>query len=121
MSISTILLLMLFLGISMYSKYNKSIVAQSVPQDDSADDVQEDAEFFSDEEPAPETEYPYFTYEAETAESPVYEAPKAKPQPVFVAAVGEEEIVRPQFDLRQAVIGQMILTNRYIDEINQIK
>ena len=117
MSISTILLLMLFVGVSLYSKYNKTLVAQSVQPDDSADDVQEDAEDFFEEEPADEQENPYFTYETEPIETPVYEAPKAKPQPVIVAAV--EEPVRPQFDLRQAVIGQVILSNNYINEINQ--
>ena len=120
MSISTILLLMLFVGISMYSKYNKKIAEQSVLGDDSADDVQEDdAEFFSDEEPSFEEENPYFTYESETVETPVREAPKPKPQPQPVAVAAVEEPARPQFDLRQAVISQVILSNKYINEINQ--
>lgn len=119
MSISTILLLVLFVGITMYSKYNKTIAEQSVHEDDSVGDVQEGADYFSEEEPDFETENPYFTYEAENVAAPVYEKPRVKPQPVVVAAA--EEPVRPQFDLRQAVIGQVILSNNYIDEINQIK
>lgn len=117
MSIGTILLLLTFLGISMYSKINKTIVAQSVPQGVSADDVEEDDALFEDEQVV-EEESPYFTYEADYAE-PV-KAPRAAAaeiKPVFAAAA--EEPVRPQFDLRQAVIGQVILTNNYIREINQ--
>jgi hypothetical protein len=33
--------------------------------------------------------------------------------------VMEEAPVAPKFDLRQAVIAQVILTNNYISEINQ--
>lgn len=101
----------------MYSKYSKTIVAQSTPQGDSADDVEEDEVFFEDEE-APEEATPYFTYEAEMPEAP--KAPrqvKTEPKPAYVAVA--DEPVRPQFDLRQAVIGQVILTNNYINEINQ--
>lgn len=117
MSISTILLLMLFVGISMYSKFNKNLVAQSVPMDDSADDEQEDADYFSGDEPVSENENPYFTYETVTPETSCYDMPKENSRPAVVAVV--EEPVRPQFDLRQAVIGQVILSNNYINELNQ--
>lgn len=113
MGVSTILLLALFIGISMYSRYTKAIAAQSVPEDDSADDVQEQDSYFSGEDENPLENNPYFTYESET----VSETPAVKPQPVFATAV--EEPVRPRFDLRQAVVSQVILTNSYIDEINQ--
>lgn len=113
MGVSTILLLVLFIGISMYSRYTKAIAAQSVPEDDSAGDVLEQDSCFSEEEETPKEENSYFTYESETA----YETPDVKPTPVFVAAV--EEPVRPHFDLRQAVISQVVLTNNYIDEINK--
>ena len=116
MSISTILLLALFVGVSLYSKYNKAIAAPSVPMDNSADEEQEDA-FLSDEESDFSEENPYFTYESEPVDRPVYEKTKEKAQPIFVASV--DEPARPQFDLRQAVIGQMILSNNYINEINQ--
>ena len=118
MGISTILLLMLVVGISMYSKFKKAIAEQSVLVDDSAGEMQEDDDLFSEEEPVSMEENPYFTYEAESVETPVCSRPRVKPQPVVVAAA--EENVRPQFDLRQAVIGQMILSNKYINEINQI-
>ena len=49
MSISTILLLALFVGVSLYSKYNKAIAAQSVPMDNSADEEQEDAFLAADD------------------------------------------------------------------------
>lgn len=118
MSISTILLLLMVVGISMYSKLNKTIVAQSVPSDDSADDVQEDTEYFMNEEESfSPQENPYFSYETEAPQAPICEKRKPKPQPVYMAVA--EEPVRPQFDLRQAVIGQMILTNNYINELNQ--
>ncbi|MGX8712965.1 MAG: hypothetical protein ACSW8I_04680 [bacterium] len=118
MSFGTITLLLLFLGISMYSKVRKTIAEQSVPVDDSVDGMQGEEEvLFSDEEETPLQESPYFTYEADTVETPVYEKPKAKPQPVVMAVA--EETARPQFDLRQAVISQVILSNKYINGINQ--
>lgn len=116
MSISTILLLLLVVGISMYSKINKTVVAQSVPEDDSADDVQE--EFFGSEEDAlQEKESSYFTYESEYSEKPVHNKSKGKSR--SVASSASNETTLPQFDLRQAVIGQVILSNNYINEINQ--
>ena len=117
MSFSTIILLLLFLGISMYSKAKKTLVVQDIPADAPADDMQDIADDFFSEDPVEETESPYFTYEAETVAAPTYEKPKVNPQPVFVAAA--EEPVRPMFDLRQAVIGQVILSNNYISELNQ--
>ena len=116
MSIGTILLLLLFLGISLYSRINKAIAAQSVAEGDSAGDMQDDSTLFSEEESL-EEESPYFTYESESAEVPAHNGPERKPQPVF--SVDAEEFFRPRFDLRQAVIGQVILSNAYIEEINQ--
>lgn len=113
MSFSTIILLLLFVGISMYSKVRKTIAEQSVPMDDFADEVQEEEGGFFMEEEASLEENPYFTYEAETVEVPENKTPKAKPQSVVVTV---EEPVRQQFDLRQAVISQVILTNKYINE-----
>ncbi|MBO4587030.1 MAG: hypothetical protein J5677_04355 [Bacteroidales bacterium] len=117
MSIGTIVLLLLFIGVSMYSKYNKTIAAQSAPMGDSADDVEEDEVFF-EEEQTPEEASPYFTYEADYLETPkASRTAKKEVKPAFVAVANEP--TRPQFDLRQAVIGQVILTNNYINEINQ--
>ncbi len=117
MGVSTILLLALIIGISMYSRYARAIVVQSVPEDDSADDVLEQKDSSSEEEEIPMEDNPYFTYESDTADMSVNETREEKPQSFFVTAV--EEPVRPQFDLRQAVVSQVILTNKYIDEINQ--
>lgn len=118
MSFGTIILLLLFLGITMYSKTKKTFVEQDVLPDVPADEEPDVAdEYFSDEVPASQ-EPPYFTYETEAAEVPVYKTvSKAKPRPAFVPVA--EESSRSQFDLRQAVIGQVILTNNYINEINQ--
>lgn len=118
MSFSTIILILLFLGISMYSKAKKTFAEQSVPMDDSADEVQgkEDV-FYAEEEDSLQQENSYFTYEAETVEPSVYETRRTNPQPVMATAV--EETPRQQFDLRQAVISQVILSNKYINGINQ--
>ena len=118
MSITTILLLTLFLSLSFFSKAKKAAGEQGAPQGHPAVPGQggDDAESFG------EDESPYFTYESDAEEiSRTHSVPKTRrqaPVPVM-AAVADEPVVRPQFDLRQAVISQVILTNTYIDEINQ--
>ncbi|MBP3762333.1 MAG: hypothetical protein J6I49_00455 [Bacteroidales bacterium] len=69
--------------------------------------------------PAPEVEY--FTYEKETPQSYAY----TRPQAYKVKNEEETPVEQPsadmvsRFDLRQAVISQVILNNKYIGEINQ--
>lgn len=119
MSISTILLITLFLGVSLFSKAAKKAVGeQGIPQGHPAVPGQGD----DDAEPFEEDESPYFTYESDTENTvKPRKAPKMQRQaPVAaMASVADEPVVRPQFDLRQAVISQVILNNRYLDEINQ--
>jgi hypothetical protein len=118
MSISTILLITLFIGISLFSKAKKAVEEQGVPQGHPAVPGQGD----DDAETLKEDESSYFTYESDAEEIvKTHRVPKAQrqaPTPVM-AAVVDEQVARPQFDLRQAVIGQVILNNRYMDEINQ--
>ena len=117
MSISTILLISLFIGLSLFSKAKKTMVQQGDPQGHSAvpGEGDDDAEIFE------EDESPYFTYESDIEEpTKPHKASKAHRQaPVAAVVSAVDEPVRPQFDLRQAVIGQVILNNRYLDEINQ--
>ena len=115
MSISTILLLVLFLTLSFFSKAKKVMEEQGAPQGHPATPG-------SDAVDAPEEdESSYFTYESDAEnEARTTKAPNAQwkaPAPA-VAPVADEP-VRSQFDLRQAVISQVILNNKYIDEINQ--
>lgn len=78
---------------------------------DSGEETMNDDFFGFDTEEAESVEQPsYFTYEAPDAE--VQHAPKPA-QPVL-----EEQQPRPAFDLRQAVIYQTVLNNRYINAEN---
>ena len=117
MSIGTILLVILFLGFSFASKAKKALEEQAVPQGKPANMGHDD----SSTETLEEDESPYFTYESDAEEIVrTHMAPKAQRQTsVTSLAPVAEPVARPQFDLRQALIGQVILNNRYLDEINQ--
>jgi hypothetical protein len=119
MSISTILLLLLFLGISLVSKAKKAVGEQSAPMGGSAV-PEEDDDLMPMEEGVREQAgaSPYFTYEADSNNTYRPKAGKVASAPAAKLVVAEEP-QRPQFDLRQAVVSQVILNNKYIDEINQ--
>ena len=60
---------------------------------------------------------PYFTYEAPEAEVALKAMPKqapARPKPVQQ----EAKVYEPAFDLRQAVVYQTLLNNKYINAEN---
>ncbi|MBP5547158.1 MAG: hypothetical protein J6X59_07795 [Bacteroidales bacterium] len=119
MSITTILLLTLFLTLSFFSKAKKAVEEQGAPK---RRHPAVPGQGGDDDESFEEDESPYFTYESDAEEiARTHRAPKAQRQaPVAaMASVADEPLARPQFDLRQAVISQVILTNTYIDEINQ--
>ena len=95
----------------------KARVGRVIETDNDDSDNDEDTNddgFFSldDEEPAEEAvkEPSYFTYETLEPET------KQAPAPVQVAV--EEPLQRPVFDLRQAIICQTVLDNRYINAEN---
>lgn len=117
MSIGTILLVVLFLSLSFFSKAKKALEEQSAPQGHPAASGQDDSGVDSFEE----NDSPYFTYESDVEEvAGMRKSPKPQRQaPVTPVTPVAEPVARPQFDLRQAVIGQVILNNRYLDEINQ--
>lgn len=115
MSFTSILILLLLVGYGMYTKASKAAARQLQPEE-GPETLGDENEYFDDEEPVEEEE-PYFSYETET-DSPTKEAPVATPVAQPVAAFAESDL-RPQFDLRQAIISQVILNNRYIAESNQ--
>ena len=118
MSITTILLLTLFISLSLISKAKKAVEEQAAPKGHPAAPGQGGA----DAEMLEEDESPYFTYESDADEiARTHKAPRAqRTAPVAaMASLVDEPAVRPQFDLRQAVISQVILNNRYLDELNQ--
>ena len=118
MSIVTILILILFFGVSFTSKAKKAMEEQSVPVGGSAVPAEDEGDMsMREEKAASEMESPYFTYETVDDIYRPSAAPKAAPAPVMNMVA--EETVRPQFDLKQAVVSQVILNNKYIDEINQ--
>ncbi len=117
MSISTILLLTFVLCLSLFSKVKK-VAGEQDAQGHPAVPGEGGAEFDNIGEYDP----PYFTYESNAEEiARTHKAPKAQSQaPVsVVTSVTDEPVARQQFDLRQAVVAQVILNNKYIDEINQ--
>lgn len=117
MSITTILLLLLLVGYSFYTKINKMAAAQKPAMESDSSEEEQDGVFFEDEGAlAPENAGEYFTYETEVVKTPARRKTEPKIRPIVVAV--EEEPARPQFDLRQAVIAQVILSNNYINEIN---
>ncbi len=118
MSISTILLLVLFLGISLVSKAKKAVGEQSAPMGGSAVPEEEDAMPMDEGVREQAGASPYFTYEADSNNTYRPKAGKVASAPAAKLVVAEET-QRPQFDLRQAVVSQVILNNKYIDEINQ--
>ena len=118
MSVSTILLIVLFLGLSFFSKVKKAVEEQMAPQGHLGVPGQDN----DGDEALEEDESSYFTYESDTEEiARTHKAPKSQRQAPVAAMTpaAVEPVACPQFDLRQAVIGQVILNNRYLDEINQ--
>lgn len=129
MSLTTILILLLFVGYSLYKKVNKAAAAQMAQESDMPEEDQdgvffeedpfsENANEFFEQEPVAENANEYFTYETEAVKTPKRNAAEPKPRPVAPVMM-EEAPALPRFDLRQAVIAQVILNNNYINEINQ--
>ena len=117
MSISTLLLIALVCGLLLYSRYKKALAGLETEQ--SVEDVDEE-QFFSEEENDDlshvDATVPYFSYETESSNG-YDEIRDASPKAPVVAAVVDNQD-EPRFNLRQAVISQVILDNRYIGEIN---
>ena len=117
MSFVTILLFFLFVGLPLYSAFKKTAAQRTLLEQDIEEEQDDDMLF--EEEPLPVNDNEYFTYESEAVVTPVRNAAKQQPKPRPIVVAAEEEPARPQFDLRQAVIAQVILSNNYISEINQ--
>ena len=116
MSFTTILLLLLVVGYSLYTKASKTAAAAMESTGKDSSEEEQDGMLF-DETPLPENDNEYFTYETEVSTTPKRKVSEYKPRPAAAAIV--EEPAAPQFDLRQAVIAQVILDDKYINEINQ--
>jgi hypothetical protein len=116
MSFTTILLLLLVVGYSLYTKANKAAAARQIDGSEASDEEQDGV--FSEEDPFQENGNEIFTYETEPETAPIRKVQEPRVRPM-VPVVMEETPAAPKFDLRQAVIAQVILTNNYISEINQ--
>ena len=121
MSISTIVLLIIFLVIPLFSKAKKTLDEQTASMGGDASSDKEEGVFMEEEEEPQSEASPYFTYEADNENTyrPRRAAKDNAPAAAPVMSSYVEEPARQQFDLRQAVISQVILNNKYIDEINQ--
>jgi hypothetical protein len=124
-----ITLLLVFGGISaLYTRFKRVNAESGTPQDgyDPQSFVGEepdmDDNFFGfDEKEADEVVNPqseYFTYETPVEDIKVESKAESKTESVAPEVV--EESSSRQFDLRQAVIYQTLLNNRYINVQNQI-
>ena len=98
------------------ARVGRSIEADSVDAESDEEDMDDGFFSFDAEESAEEAveEPSYFTYEAPEPEKK--ETSSQAPAPVQV--VVEEPLQRTVFDLRQAVIYQTVLNNRYINAEN---
>ena len=114
MSVTFIVLIAVAIILTNYSRRN-AFARRSVIEEDS---VASDAVF---EKEAVDEKPSYFTYESDSAESEpaVYNSKLRRQEPVVVTQPVAEEAASRRFDLRQAVISQVILNNPYNREINQ--
>ncbi len=101
----------------------KAAASRGIGADDSdehmeADDSEDDSFFSFDEdetEKAAAQQPNYFTYEDLNTDVPTV---RPKAQRTVVMPVEEERPTSPAFDLRQAVIYQTLLNNKYINAEN---
>ena len=123
----TVLFVMVAFVLSVYKSAKKQMDGNVAPRRQRASANRTD-NVESDESPFGKDDLgePYFSYEYVSEESePKANNKKAKksrpvvenPRPVVAVSPAMDNV--PVFDLRQAVIYQTVLNNRYIDEINQ--
>lgn len=115
MSVTFILLVFLAIIMSSHSR-RKRVLAQMVSDGDMDNDTSKE-EVTGKETPSSEIPSSYFSYETVAQQStptPRYYAPK----PAVAKQADADETPSVKFDLRQAVISQMILNNPYNREVN---
>ena len=122
-----ITILILWMG---FKAYRKGVRRTAAHPEDSAEGTQQpiayprpsfESLFEEDDEEKDEEAPSYFSYETleeeERQQQPVAAVRETRPQEPVVAAV-EEPVETPAFDLRQAVIYQTILNNKYNPEMS---
>lgn len=120
MSITFIIFVALVVILSGYSKRKQALASQFAPEPD-ADESDATFEQFAAEEETVDDKSSYYSYEAEPAPdpAPAYRPAARRQEAVEVRPILQDEPAPMRFDLRQAVISQVILNNPYNSEINQ--
>lgn len=115
MSVTFIIFVALAIILSGYSRRKQALAAQFVHE---SDESGTSFEQFSDDEAAEKGTPSYFTYESDAPapQPPVYRPTVRSQEPVSPVQPIQAEPV--QFDLRQAVVAQVILNNPYNSEVN---
>ena len=120
-----IILVMAGFVLPLFARFKRTMAEATDSVGDTAhmeDDENKDDGFFDfdnvENEEAVAEPQPYFTYE--TLEADVAPKTAHKQAPVRPTSVQQEAPVNePAFDLRQAVIYQTLLNNKYINAVNQ--
>ena len=120
MSITFIIFVALAVILSGYSKRKQALASQFAAEPD-ADESDAASEQFSAEEKTVDDKPSYYSYETDPAPAPTpaYRPADRRREAVVVSPILQDEPAPMRFDLRQAVISQVILNNPYNSEINQ--
>lgn len=114
MSITFIIFVALAVILSGYSKRKQALASQFAAEPD-ADESDATFEQAAAEEETVDDKSSYYSYEA----APAYRPAARRQDAVEVRPILQDEPAPMRFDLRQAVISQVILNNPYNSEINQ--
>ena len=115
-----ILLITIAIGVSLSSKVKKGLAAVAATPADSFGEEQGGADYDFSDDFVSTTDDGLSSSEVGWQEPPAGRPAREKKDKRYEpVAVEETPDAHPVFDLRQAVVGQVILTNNYINEINQ--
>lgn len=121
MSITFIIFVALAVILSGYSKRKQALASQFAAEPDADESDAASEQFAAEEKTVDSQSSSYYSYETEPDPAPAsaYRPTVSRQASVGVKPILQEESVPMRFDLRQAVISQVILNNPYNSEINQ--
>ena len=121
MSITFIIFVALAVILSGYSKRKQALASQFAAEPDADESDAASEQFAAEEKTVDSQPSEYFSYETgpAPAPAPAYRPAVRRQEAVEVKPILQEEPAPMRFDLRQAVISQVILNNPYNSEINQ--
>ena len=121
MSITFIIFVALAVILSGYSKRKQVLASQFAAEPDADESDAASEQFAAEEKTVDSQPSEYYSYEAAPAPAPApaYRPAARRQEAVEVRPILQDEPAPMRFDLRQAVISQVILNNPYNSEINQ--